>query len=89
MSQEIGNVPLSTGAAFDTMMTDWLDLRNMLLVARSVAEAALTRSESRGAHQREDHPRLSENWCVNQIISLSQGDISLRKTAPANGRSLA
>ena len=89
MSQAIGNVPLSTGAAFDTMMTDWLDLRNILLVARSVAEAALTRSESRGAHQREDHPRLSENWCVNQIISLSQGDISLRKMAPANGRSLA
>jgi succinate dehydrogenase/fumarate reductase flavoprotein subunit len=86
LNREVGNVPLSTGAAFDTTMTDWLDLRNMLLVARSVAEAALARSESRGAHQREDHPRLSEDWCINQIISLSQGDISLRKIAPANGR---
>ncbi|WP_246755484.1 FAD-binding protein [Bradyrhizobium neotropicale] len=89
LSQEIGNVPLSTGAPFDTMMTDWLDLRNMLLVARSVTEAALARSESRGAHQREDQPRLSENWCVNQTISLSQGDISLRRIAPANGRPVA
>ncbi|WP_043159197.1 FAD-binding protein [Bradyrhizobium sp. Ai1a-2] len=89
LSQEIGNVPLSTGAAFDTTMVDWLDLRSMLLVARSVAEAALTRSESRGAHQREDQPRLSEDWCVNQIISLSQGGISLRRIAPANGRPVA
>ncbi|WP_245474570.1 FAD-binding protein [Bradyrhizobium sp. Leo121] len=89
LSQEIGNVPLSTGAPFDTMMTDWLDLRNMLLVARSVTEAALARSESRGAHQREDQPRLSEDWCVNQTISLSQGDISLRRIAPANGRPVA
>ncbi|MGX9427214.1 MULTISPECIES: FAD-binding protein [Bradyrhizobium] len=89
LSQEIGNVPLSTGAPFDTMMTDWLDLRNMLLVARSVTEAALARGESRGAHQREDQPRLSEDWCVNQTISLSQGDISLRRIAPANGRPVA
>ncbi len=89
LSQEIGNVPLSTGAPFDTMMTDWLDLRNMLLVARSVTEAALARSESRGAHQREDQPRLSEDWCVNQTISLSQGDIRLRRIAPANGRPVA
>ncbi|MGY3605319.1 MULTISPECIES: FAD-binding protein [unclassified Bradyrhizobium] len=89
LSREIGNVPLSTGAPFDTMMTDWLDLRNMLLVARSVTEAALARSESRGAHQREDQPRLSEDWCVNQTISLSQGDISLRRIAPANGRPVA
>jgi succinate dehydrogenase flavoprotein subunit len=89
LNNELGPVPLSTGGAFDTMMTDWLDLRNMLLVARSVAEAALARSESRGAHQREDYPRLSENWCVNQIISLSHDDIGLRRIAPANGRPLA
>jgi succinate dehydrogenase/fumarate reductase flavoprotein subunit len=85
LNKEIGNIPLSTGASFDTMMTDWLDLRNMLLVARSVAEAALTRTESRGAHQREDYPGLSEDWCVNQIIGLSHGEIALHKTAPISG----
>lgn len=89
LNQDVGTVPLSTGTAFDTAMADWLDLRNMLLVARSVAEAALARSESRGAHQREDHPRLSENWCVNQIISLSHGDIGLSRIAPTNGRPVA
>ena len=86
LNRDVGTVPPSTGAAFDTTLTDWLDLRNMLLVARTVAEAALTRSESRGAHQREDHPRLSEDWCVNQIIDLSHGEISLSRIAPVTGR---
>ena len=66
-------------------MVDWLDLRNMLLVAQSVSQAALARTESRGAHQREDYPGLEENWCVNQTINLSQRGISLRKVAPNTG----
>ena len=33
-----------------------LDLRNMLLVSECVAKAAITRTESRGGHTREDHP---------------------------------
>ena len=35
-----------------------LDLRNMLLVSRCVAEAALLRTESRGGHTREDFPEM-------------------------------
>jgi succinate dehydrogenase / fumarate reductase, flavoprotein subunit len=89
LKQEIGDVPISSATAFDTAMVDWLDLRNMLLVAQSVAQAALARTESRGAHQREDYPGLEENWCVNHIISLSQGDISLRKVAPTSGKAAA
>jgi succinate dehydrogenase / fumarate reductase flavoprotein subunit len=85
LKQEIGEVPVSSATAFDTAMVDWLDLRNMLLVAQSVSQAALARTESRGAHQREDYPGLEENWCVNQIINLSQRDISLRKVAPNTG----
>jgi succinate dehydrogenase/fumarate reductase flavoprotein subunit len=50
---------------------DWLDLRNMLLVARAVAQAALQRTESRGAHQREDFPAPSAEWEINQLAYLS------------------
>jgi succinate dehydrogenase/fumarate reductase flavoprotein subunit len=89
LKQEIGDVPLSSAAPFDPALVDWLDLRNMLLVAQSVAVAALARTESRGAHQREDHPGLEEDWCVNQIIDLSQGDIHLRKLAPTTGKAVA
>ena len=39
-----------------------LDLRNMLLVSECVAKAAITRTESRGGHTREDHPTLDAEW---------------------------
>jgi succinate dehydrogenase / fumarate reductase flavoprotein subunit len=73
-SQELGDVPISGIAGFDQVLLDWLDLRNMLLVARSVAIPALARTESRGAHQREDHIGLDESWTLNQTIALA-GDV--------------
>ncbi|SDQ46128.1 fumarate reductase/succinate dehydrogenase flavoprotein subunit [Thermostaphylospora chromogena] len=39
-----------------------LDLRNMLLVSECVARAALTRTESRGGHTRDDYPGMSPEW---------------------------
>ena len=38
------------------------ELRNMLVVARLIVEAALQRRESRGAHYREDFAERSEEW---------------------------
>lgn len=65
------DAPPGTPAAFDTERLDWFDLRNMMLVARSVIEAALLRTESRGAHQREDYPGLSDGWTCNQFVTLA------------------
>jgi succinate dehydrogenase/fumarate reductase flavoprotein subunit len=56
---------------------EWFDLRNMLLVARVVAEAALARTETRGAQQREDYPQLSADWAFNQTAKLAGGRIEL------------
>jgi len=39
-----------------------LDLRNMLLVSECVAQAALLRTESRGGHTRDDHPKMEADW---------------------------
>jgi succinate dehydrogenase / fumarate reductase flavoprotein subunit len=51
-----------------------LDLRNMLVVAESVAQAALERQESRGGHAREDYPGMSPEWRkVNLICSVGAG----------------
>ena len=38
------------------------DLRNMMIVARAAATAALAREESRGAHSRLDFPAYDEYW---------------------------
>jgi fumarate reductase flavoprotein subunit len=35
---------------------DWMNLNNLILVSKSVTEAALSRENSRGAHYREDFP---------------------------------
>jgi succinate dehydrogenase / fumarate reductase flavoprotein subunit len=89
LKAEIGEIPLSSTAAFDPVLVDWLDLRNMLLVAQSVILPAQARTESRGAHQREDHPGLDDNWCVNQIVALSHGQIYLSRSAPSTGKAAA
>lgn len=51
---ELG-VPGAT-LAFNLAWHDWLDLKNLILVSRAVATAALARINSRGAHYRSDFP---------------------------------
>jgi succinate dehydrogenase/fumarate reductase flavoprotein subunit len=73
LEARLGDVPVGDPKAFDMARLDWLDMRNMLLVARVVAEAALLRTESRGAHQREDFPGLLDEWTRNQLVRLEGG----------------
>ncbi|MBT4489457.1 MAG: FAD-binding protein, partial [Rhodospirillaceae bacterium] len=72
---------MATGglAPFNQQLADWLGLRNMLEVARSIATAALVRTESRGAHQREDHPGLDDAWGYNQVQRLVGGELQLSR----------
>ena len=71
MTRQLGELPPKGRDAFDLFRLDWLDMRNMLLVARAVTQAALQRTESRGAHQREDFPALSAEWEANQLAYLA------------------
>jgi succinate dehydrogenase / fumarate reductase, flavoprotein subunit len=74
----LGDDPvMSSSGGYDPVLVDWLDLRNMLLVAAAVTCPALSRTESRGAHQREDHPSLSDDWHLNQIVALAGGALTV------------
>ena len=42
--------------AFNLSWHDWMNLRNLIAVSRTIAAAALSREDSRGAHFREDFP---------------------------------
>jgi succinate dehydrogenase / fumarate reductase, flavoprotein subunit len=77
LAAALGERPAGDGGRFDMRRIDWLDLRNMLMVARLVAQAALRRTESRGAHQREDFPGMLPEWQVNQVVRLSGGNVAL------------
>ena len=84
MTKAIGDQPWSSAEPFDTVLLDWLDLRNMLLVAKSVAVPALARTESRGAHQRDDFPGLDDSWTLNQTIALAGDRLDLAKRVPSS-----
>jgi len=76
LARDLGERPPGDGKAFDPVRLDWLDLRNMLLVARVVAEGALRRRESRGAHQREDFSGMLDAWEVNQVVRRRGSDLA-------------
>ncbi|MFZ4119209.1 MAG: L-aspartate oxidase [Polynucleobacter sp.] len=46
--------------AYNLTWQDWMNLRNLILVSKSVTEAAIARENSRGAHYREDFPEPGE-----------------------------
>jgi succinate dehydrogenase / fumarate reductase flavoprotein subunit/fumarate reductase flavoprotein subunit len=81
LTRDVGDRPLiSSSGGFDPVLVDWFDLRNMLLVAQAVALPALARTESRGAHQREDHPGLDDGWQLNQIVTMADDVLNIRPT---------
>jgi succinate dehydrogenase/fumarate reductase flavoprotein subunit len=88
MTRALGERPNGDGGAFDLQRLEWFDLRNMLMVARTVAMAAFARRESRGAHQREDFPGMLPEWRVNQMARRSTAGITL-SAAPAAAEAAA
>ena len=80
LNTELGEHPPGPASAFDLRRLDWFDLRNMLLVAGTVTHAAFARTESRGAHQREDYPEMDPVWTMNQMARLRDGEFVLAAT---------
>ena len=71
------DMPVGAARSFSLQRAEWFELRNMLLVAESVARASLCRAESRGAHQREDSPHMESDWALNQVVRLCDGAMHL------------
>jgi succinate dehydrogenase/fumarate reductase flavoprotein subunit len=56
------------GRVFNPTLSDWFELRASLIAAEAVAHSALKRTESRGAHQREDFPATDPDWARSQHV---------------------
>ena len=66
---------------FNLDLQDWFELRAMLTTAEAVVRSALARTESRGAHQREDFPIADARLLKNQVLELKDGNLSTRWAA--------
>lgn len=80
---------------FNTDLTQALELGHMLEIAECMAHAALLRTESRGAHQRLDHPqRDDQTFLKHSMASRNEGaaptitykDVVITRSQPAERR---
>jgi succinate dehydrogenase/fumarate reductase flavoprotein subunit len=67
---------------FNLDVQDAFELRAMLMSAEAVVRSALARTESRGAHQREDFPAPDAGFSKNQALKLEDGKLAARWLAP-------
>lgn len=64
---------------FNTQRVIALELDNLMATACATAKSALTRTESRGAHSREDYPdRDDKNWIKHTLYLEDNDAISFR-----------
>jgi succinate dehydrogenase / fumarate reductase flavoprotein subunit/fumarate reductase (CoM/CoB) subunit A len=70
MRGEVPNLCIGSQESFNLDLQDWFELRAMLATAEAVITSALARSESRGAHQREDFPHTEAAFEKNQRLEL-------------------
>jgi fumarate reductase flavoprotein subunit len=85
----IGDELAATGIAdsnraFNLTWHDWLNLKSLVATSQVIAQAALARENSRGAHFREDFPEsgpLASSWYTQ--LRLKEGNIAIGKVPVA------
>jgi succinate dehydrogenase / fumarate reductase flavoprotein subunit len=82
LHERAAQVSAEGGAAYNPGWHLALDLRNILLIADCVAQAALERQESRGGHTRDDFPAMSPEWRKIILICSLDGDRVMLKQQP-------
>jgi len=79
--EKIDNLHLQDkSAAFNTNRVEAIELKNLFEVAEATAISSLQRTESRGAHAREDYPdRDDENWLCHSLYDPTSKILGKRK----------
>ncbi len=80
LRERAARVKAEGGRGYNPGWHEALDVRNMLLIAECVAQAALERQESRGGHTRDDFPQMSPEWRKVNLVCYQDGDrIAIRR----------
>jgi len=65
LRERAANIAAPGGAASNPVWNEALNLDNLLINGEMVARSAAQRTESRGAHYRQDHPAPDPTWLRN------------------------
>jgi fumarate reductase (CoM/CoB) subunit A len=68
---------------FNGDLVDYFEVDNLLLSARLIVRAALSRRESRGAHFVEDWPASDATWLRHVVVEWRDGTCDVRTTPVA------
>jgi succinate dehydrogenase / fumarate reductase, flavoprotein subunit len=82
MQGELPSLRINSQGGFNLDLQDWFELRAMLATAAAIVKSALARTESRGAHQREDFPAPDDTLLQNQVVELQNHELITRWVAP-------
>jgi succinate dehydrogenase / fumarate reductase flavoprotein subunit/fumarate reductase flavoprotein subunit len=64
-----GRASVPAVSQYNLAWQEWLDVKNILTVARLTCHSALARKESRGSHYRSDYPESNdEEWLCNVLV---------------------
>jgi len=72
LAAELADARLSDGCRlFNTELIEAMELENLIALARVTAAGALARTESRGAHARDDYPERNDaGWMKHTLASI-------------------
>ena len=81
LSSDLAHIEVKDkSSVFNTDIVEALELHNLMQISRSVGASAINRTESRGAHAREDFPdRDDENWMNHSIVWMNEDKFEVTK----------
>ena len=80
---------MDMGKKFNTELVELLELRSLLDFTELIVAGARARTESRGAHYRDDYPETdNHNWLKHHFIRESDGQLKV-ETGPVDLREIS
>jgi fumarate reductase flavoprotein subunit len=81
LDAELDRIGIGGGRAFNLSWHDWLNLKSLVAVSRVIAQTALAREDSRGAHYREDFPDTGPLETSAYTSIRNDGEVTMKPVA--------